>query len=112
MKAIVVYGCPCSGKSTYIREHAGDSDLIYDYDALLLASTTRKEHLTDRHPGHWVLMNIRKAMVTEAARDRNINTVWIQCRWLTDSLKGILEGIDTEEVFILATKQQCYERLM
>ena len=112
MKAVVVYGCPCSGKSTYIRGHAGDADLIYDYDAMLLAATTREQHLTDRHPGHFVLLNLRRAMVTEAAGDDSIGVVWIQCRWLTDSLKEMLEGIETEEVFIRATKEECYDRLM
>ena len=112
MKAVVVYGCPCSGKSTYIREHAGDADIIYDYDAMLLASTTREHHLTQRHAGHWVLMNIREAMINNAVRDRNIDALWIQCRWLTDNLKEMLEGVDTEEVFISATKEECYDRLM
>ena len=112
MKAVVVYGCPCSGKSTYIREHAGESDIIYDYDALLLASTTRENHLTQRHAGHWVLMSIREAMINKAVRDKNIDSLWIQCRWLTDNLREMLENVDTEEVFINATKEECYDRLM
>ena len=54
MKAKLVYGC--SKESTYVREHAGERDLIYDYDALVLAATTRTEHLTDRHPAHFAIL--------------------------------------------------------
>lgn len=35
MGLILVYGPPCAGKSTHVREHAAPGDLILDYDALL-----------------------------------------------------------------------------
>ena len=63
MKAKIVYGCPCSGKSTYTREHAGKADVIYDYDALVLAMTTRDKHLVDRHAAHFLILGLRKAIV-------------------------------------------------
>ena len=31
----VVYGPPCSGKSTYARENKGERDVVYDYDRML-----------------------------------------------------------------------------
>lgn len=48
----VIYGCPCSGKSTYVSEHAEQNDIIFDYDAILCAITTRNKHLTERHIAH------------------------------------------------------------
>ncbi len=33
----VVWGAPCSGKTTYVREHAKAGDVICDYDALYKA---------------------------------------------------------------------------
>lgn len=33
----VVHGCPCSGKSTYVREHAHKNDLIIDIDRIYTA---------------------------------------------------------------------------
>ena len=35
VKVKIVYGAPCSGKSTYVRERAGRNDLIFDYDKLI-----------------------------------------------------------------------------
>ena len=107
----VVYGCPCSGKSTFIRENAGENDLIYDYDDLLLAATTRTKHLTDRHPAHYTILSLRKQMIDEARDGGRIETLWLQCGWPTDTVRKMLDGIDSEDVFIRATKQQCYERL-
>ena len=112
MKAKLVYGCPCSGKSTYVREHAGECDLIYDYDALVLAATTRTEHLTDRHPAHFAILSLREAM-SDAVKDaEEIDCLWMQCRWPTDKILAILDGLDIEEIFVEATKAECYERLM
>lgn len=112
MKAKLVYGCPCSGKSTYVREHAGERDLIYDYDALVLAATTRTEHLTDRHPAHFAILNLREAMSDAVKNEEGIDCLWMQCRWPTDKIHAILDGLDTEEIFVEATKAECYERLM
>jgi hypothetical protein len=36
----VVTGAPCSGKSTYVREHARSGDVIIDMDRIALALTT------------------------------------------------------------------------
>ena len=37
----IVYGPPCSGKSTYARERMGKDDVVYDYDRLIKAMTTQ-----------------------------------------------------------------------
>ena len=110
MKAKIVYGCPCSGKSTYTREHAGADDVIYDYDALVLAMTTREKLLVDRHAAHFLILGLRKAIV-DSAKEERINCVWLQCRWPTETIKEILADVDTEEIFVKATKEECYERL-
>lgn len=33
----VIHGCPCAGKSTYVREHAHKNDLIVDIDRIYTA---------------------------------------------------------------------------
>ena len=33
-KVYIVYGSPCSGKTTWVHENAGDNDLILDIDAI------------------------------------------------------------------------------
>ena len=111
MNVKLVYGCPCSGKSTYVGEHATENDVIYDYDALLSAVTTQKEHLVARHKAHFILLELRQSLVDLASQESAIETLWMQCRWPTEKLKEILEGYDVEDIFIQATKDECYERL-
>lgn len=112
MKVTIVYGCPCSGKSTYVAGHASNKDMIYDYDALLSAATTQKQHLAARHTAHFAVLKLREAFVAAATDERAIETLWICCRWPTDTLRGILKDVDTDEVFIEATRDECYARLM
>lgn len=38
-KVYYVYGAPCSGKSTFVRENKGNSDLVVDIDLLWQATT-------------------------------------------------------------------------
>ena len=111
MNVKIVYGCPCSGKSTYVRDHAKENDLIYDYEALLTASSTRKEHLTAKHAAHMVILALRESMLRNAKDSEQIDTIFIQCRWPTDWLRDMCSDYDTEEIYIKATKEECYERL-
>ena len=41
----VVTGPPCAGKSTYIREHAADGDVLVDYDELAQALGRKELHV-------------------------------------------------------------------
>lgn len=39
MDIIIVYGPPASGKTTYVKQHITDGDMVYDYDAISQAIT-------------------------------------------------------------------------
>ena len=62
---IVVTGAPCSGKPTYIREHAQPGDIIIDLDRIALALTT------DGTPHHQYGPHVRHT--ARAARTAAIN---------------------------------------
>ena len=34
MSLIIVHGPPCSGKSTYVREHMGERDVCFGFDKI------------------------------------------------------------------------------
>lgn len=60
----VVYGSPCAGKTTYVREHAGDDDIIVDADALYAAISNR-----DPHDMNFAQYNIASNELREAMYD-------------------------------------------
>lgn len=43
----VILGPPCSGKSTYVKEHAADGDVRVDYDVIAQALGSMKPHACD-----------------------------------------------------------------
>lgn len=42
---VIVAGPPCSGKSTYVREHAAPGDLVVDFDALAIEAGSSVSHV-------------------------------------------------------------------
>lgn len=111
MKVKIVYGSPCSGKSTYAKNNAKDNDVIYDYDSLITAMTSRKEHLVERHAAHFAILRLRQALMNIVKDESNIETVWFTCLWPTEELQKITEGTDVEKILIESTKKECCDRL-
>ena len=78
MPVFVVTGPPCSGKSTYVREHAQPDDVVIDYDVLAqaLGSSVHHGHAThfDAIVGKARWAAIKAAL--EASRTDGA-TVWI-----------------------------------
>lgn len=73
----VVMGAPCSGKSTYVREHAKPGDIVIDFDKLAQALGSPTPH---DHPDHirMVAVKMRRAAIEEALRQHLQGyTVWI-----------------------------------
>lgn len=111
MKVKVIYGCSCSGKSTYVTDRCGDTDVIYDYDKILSAITNRKEHICDKHPAHLHVVSFRSLFTAKISDESGIDTAWIITRWPSDFLKNQLEGCEVEYTKVEATKPECFERL-
>lgn len=111
MKIKLVYGAPCSGKSTYVKEHAGNHDFIWDFDKLLMACTNQTGQSADGHPMANFIIDLRKKIIEEVQSRPSVENLYITCLWITDKLKSEVEGLDTEEIFIEATKEECFQRL-
>jgi len=75
IKIIVVYGPPCSGKSTYAREHVGEKDIVWDYDAIVAALTEKTERIAEKGAAHKVVMAFRKELFHQLTeREHHIET--------------------------------------
>jgi predicted kinase len=75
----VITGPPCSGKTTYLREHAKPGDIVIDFDALAVALGSTSPH--DHDP------RLREvtAAAWSAAVDRLTNGYPGARAWIVDS---------------------------
>lgn len=73
----VVTGPPCSGKSTYVREHAKPGDIVIDFDVLARALGSPTPY-DPPAPILWTAMAARNAAVNAAIRQHQRGaTAWI-----------------------------------
>ena len=71
----VVTGPPCSGKSTYVRNHAKPGDIVIDFDAMAQAFGSPTPHDHSAATRHVTIMARRAAIA--AALTVNGADVWI-----------------------------------
>lgn len=113
MKVIVVYGAPCSGKSTFVRDSITNKDIAYDYDLLTRALKNTDEHSIDRDITdpivkffEWALLNKLKE-----GYDNMPKILYYSTRYPTDFVKEKFKGLKVEYKLIESTKEECLERL-
>lgn len=111
-KVYYVYGAPCSGKSTFVRENKGNSDLVVDIDLLWQATTggmlyekpdalktpvfTLRDSLLDvvkTRSGKW-----ERAWIIEGGARKGD-------RWRR------ITALGAEDIFINTDKETCLKRL-
>ena len=110
MKIVIVYGSPCSGKSTFVQNEITDNDLVYDYDLLLWSICNRKIHTCQKHSFHNAVMNFRKALIDFSLTNEN-GTFYLITTYITDYLQEILENVDYEVKLMDTSKEECLQRL-
>jgi hypothetical protein len=73
----VVTGPPCSGKSTYVRDHAAPGDIVIDFDVLAQAMGSPVTH--DHSAAlRIVTVDARRAAIASAVQQHQAGaTVWI-----------------------------------
>ena len=113
MKIEVVYGAPCSGKSTYVQDRLTDNDITYDYDRLIRAMTNRKEQLADTSVAHSLAIQMRYTIISWLQKNRDtVATAYIITRYPTDELKEKLTIFDDVEYVPMQTSlKECLARL-
>lgn len=111
MNLRIVYGAPCSGKTTYVRENIGESDIVYDYDEISRAITYGKSHLAKRDLTHQYVIDFRLLMVNRLKDETEIKNAWFISTFLTDSFQEYVKDMNPEYIKMDATKTECYERL-
>ena len=107
----VVFGSPCSGKTTFVEKSAGRNDLIVDVDKLYAAVTVNALH--DK-PGRLLtnVLGLRSALIDQIkTRYGKWNNAWIiisKCRPM--ELKRMSDSIGAELIHIREDKELCLAR--
>jgi hypothetical protein len=107
----IVYGPPLSGKSTYVREHIGKNDIVYDYDEITRAITYGKEHLSVRDTSHQYVIDIRLALIKRYRLCSDVKKFWIISTFLTDSFKEFIKDLKPEYIKMDVSLEECLDRL-
>ena len=109
MKQVIFWGPPCSGKSTDVKDHAKDGDLIWDADTIQRALTGCTEHRHDKS-ALGILMGFRSVFLRKTAERVSDNTAYCIVRRVTDKVKE-LAADDAETVFCDVPMEECLNRL-
>lgn len=110
MKIVVVYGAPLSGKTTYVQQHTGDEDIVYDYDAIVHAITNNTYQQYKQHV-HKIVMDMRDDMIT-FAKQHDTGTLYIIATFLSYKLQDDLSThANTQYIKMNTSLDECKERL-
>ena len=108
----LIYGSPCSGKSTYINEHLKRGDLVCDVDLIYGAISGQNTHDAELYT-HEVARGLTSAL-KDVIRDRKggwKNAYVVSIANTKEKLKAETERINADEVIFIDTPYEvCMER--
>ena len=104
-KLYVIYGCICSGKSTYIQEHKSEDDIVIDLDYLKQALLLNNVHDEVDDEIINLLWNIRNQILNNPIKNKTY--------WLATTVKeNNYDNFDEVEVIeIIKDKEEIYQLL-
>ena len=100
---ILVYGPPCSGKSTYIRENIKEGDVLLDIDEISEEIYNTRQRTTTQLDH---VLQEREARLKTHLRDHV--TIWIPTTYID---KGVFTRVKHRVITILKTQNECLSYL-
>lgn len=110
MKITVIVGYPASGKSTYVKRHQGQHDLVYDYDHLMTALTGLPLHQGNIDANDYVQL-IYELILRKLKAEQTFDHVWLVMTYPDDKLDTLLASRDVEHILIDTDRDTCMQRL-
>lgn len=105
----VIHGAPCSGKTTYVREHAGGNDVVWDYDTIRQALTLGQDHDQGTEAQREMTNKLRYTFAYNAPDSEAENAYFITTR-VSDTMKDLL-GPNAEYIYMDVSEAECLKRL-
>ncbi|WP_203633743.1 HNH endonuclease [Lacticaseibacillus suibinensis] len=110
MRINIIAGYPASGKTTYVHKHAGQHDLIYDYDALMSALTGLPLHQGNVDANDYVQLFF-ELILRKLKAEQTFEQVWIIQTYADDKLDSLLVSHDLHHIMLNTSRETCIERL-
>lgn len=107
----LVYGAPCSGKTTWVRENANADDLIIDIDAIWESiSTSDKYHKPNRLKAN--VFGVRDCLIDQVRTRTGMwrNAYVIGGYPLRSDRDRLCDMLNATPVYIETTKEECLSR--
>lgn len=111
-KVYIVFGCACSGKSSYVRKNMTAGDLVLDVDELWRAVSLQDAHVysDDLKP---IVFGMRQFLLDKIkVRDGTWDVAWVlSTEVLPIEQQRLCERLGGEPIFIDTGKDECLRRL-
>lgn len=103
----IILGPPCSGKSTYVREHRAESDVVIDFDKMAQALGSEQKHMAPEDI-RAVTFKARDAAISEAIKRKC--EAWIIHTKPTTEQRDMYENAGAEFIEMDTDLETCLER--
>ena len=111
-KVYIVYGSPCSGKSTYVNQHYNYGDMIIDIDRLWLALSNECKYKKPNELKQVVLSTYDYLIDCVKVRKGNWKNCFIVGSFANQIKRERLsKELNAELIFINETKEKCLNNL-
>ena len=108
----LIYGSPCSGKSTYIKDHFENGDVVCDVDRLYSALCFNEEHQTELY-AQMVAKELYRHLL-EMIRKREghwKNAYVVSLANTKEKLSKVMEQVNADEAIYIDTPyEECIRR--
>lgn len=112
-KLKVIWGAPCSGKTTYCQKNLKEKDVVFDFDWMKNALIYGNDH----EKFDWVqdlVLSLRGAFLRNVKDNKNIGQPYFIVTWLTQNMRDFIEeeiGLEAEYIRMNTTMEECLKRL-
>jgi len=111
LRVKVICGFPGSGKTTYVSNHVGPNDLVYDYDALMAAITSKPFWELNHDRSDYIDDILYRVLIGRGSDDPAIDTLWIIRTVPSPKFQQSLSGLDVSYYYMNATVGECLQRI-
>ena len=111
MKINIIWGCPASGKSTYVQDHRGNNDITFDFDLIMRTLSGLGAHVKNDNLINYIL-GIRKYIIDNLKTEKKLDEAWIITTWVDDVFKEQFNDYQSVEYILMdTTEQECIDRI-